>query len=63
MQLALQVGMTNVALPKSRKQHQAIEKTARFVYRQGDKMEATLKVKSFSLILIFFPCPCPPGPC
>jgi hypothetical protein len=46
-ELAMKLGLSpESALPKSRKQHQAIEKTARFVCEKGEKMEANLKVQA-----------------
>jgi hypothetical protein len=50
-ELAVKLGLSaECALPKSRKQHQAIEKTARFVCKKGDKMEADLKVRFYAFV-------------
>ena len=48
------------ALPQTFKQHQVIERTAKFVHKQGKKMEAMLKVKhggnaAFQFLLVDHP--------
>jgi hypothetical protein len=48
------------ALPQTFKQHQVIEKTAKFVHKEGKKMEAMLKVKhggnaAFQFLLVDHP--------
>jgi hypothetical protein len=54
-------------VPRSRKQHQVVERTARFVLDKGGKMEAMLKVKhggnrAFGFLLVDDPLQAPPPP-